>query len=226
MPLLSWFLENLIVNYSLSLTFLCLPIVHTSVRAASNMVEVFVDGKPVEVEPGTTVLQVHSNRLFCFSHLCIIVEAVETIDLCICWIFWTVFLCCSFVSLAGLWEGRNPNPPVLLPRAPLSGGKLSHVSGWDRESSKGIKVDQFCFKTHYSTFHLKEDVFCFLRKRKESAQKASLFNGWMCVCLHLSLSLLAPCLSWRGGTSLPTQKKHVKPGKNINALFMIFFKKA
>uniref|UniRef100_A0A665VM21 NADH-ubiquinone oxidoreductase 75 kDa subunit, mitochondrial n=1 Tax=Echeneis naucrates TaxID=173247 RepID=A0A665VM21_ECHNA len=29
----------------------------TSVRAASNMVEVFVDGKPVEVEPGTTVLQ-------------------------------------------------------------------------------------------------------------------------------------------------------------------------
>ncbi|XP_003455932.1 NADH-ubiquinone oxidoreductase 75 kDa subunit, mitochondrial [Oreochromis niloticus] len=29
----------------------------TPVRAASNMVEVFVDGKPVEVEPGTTVLQ-------------------------------------------------------------------------------------------------------------------------------------------------------------------------
>ncbi|XP_070786417.1 NADH-ubiquinone oxidoreductase 75 kDa subunit, mitochondrial-like isoform X2 [Enoplosus armatus] len=29
----------------------------TSVRAASNMVEVFVDGKPLEVEPGTTVLQ-------------------------------------------------------------------------------------------------------------------------------------------------------------------------
>ncbi|TNM94303.1 hypothetical protein fugu_002479 [Takifugu bimaculatus] len=29
----------------------------TGVRAASNMVEVFVDGKPVEVEPGTTVLQ-------------------------------------------------------------------------------------------------------------------------------------------------------------------------
>lgn len=32
--------------------------VRTPVRAASNMVEVFVDGKPVEVEPGTTVLQV------------------------------------------------------------------------------------------------------------------------------------------------------------------------
>ncbi|CAB1413473.1 unnamed protein product [Pleuronectes platessa] len=31
--------------------------VRTSVQAASNMVEVFVDGKPVEVEPGTTVLQ-------------------------------------------------------------------------------------------------------------------------------------------------------------------------
>uniref|UniRef100_A0A3B5KKP5 NADH-ubiquinone oxidoreductase 75 kDa subunit, mitochondrial n=1 Tax=Takifugu rubripes TaxID=31033 RepID=A0A3B5KKP5_TAKRU len=31
--------------------------VHPRVRAASNMVEVFVDGKPVEVEPGTTVLQ-------------------------------------------------------------------------------------------------------------------------------------------------------------------------
>ncbi|KAL2102782.1 hypothetical protein ACEWY4_001950 [Coilia grayii] len=29
----------------------------TSVRASSNMVEVFVDGKPVMVEPGTTVLQ-------------------------------------------------------------------------------------------------------------------------------------------------------------------------
>lgn len=34
--------------------------VRTSVRAASNMVEVFVDGKPVEVEAGTTVLQVRS----------------------------------------------------------------------------------------------------------------------------------------------------------------------
>ncbi|KAM9820443.1 NADH-ubiquinone oxidoreductase 75 kDa subunit, mitochondrial [Neosynchiropus ocellatus] len=31
--------------------------VHTPVRAASNMVEVFVDGKSIEVEPGTTVLQ-------------------------------------------------------------------------------------------------------------------------------------------------------------------------
>ncbi|KAG9277639.1 NADH-ubiquinone oxidoreductase 75 kDa subunit, mitochondrial [Astyanax mexicanus] len=31
--------------------------VRTSVRASSNMVEVFVDGKPVMVEPGTTVLQ-------------------------------------------------------------------------------------------------------------------------------------------------------------------------
>ncbi|XP_038153316.1 NADH-ubiquinone oxidoreductase 75 kDa subunit, mitochondrial-like [Cyprinodon tularosa] len=31
--------------------------VRTTVRAASNMVEVFVDGKPLEVEPGTTVLQ-------------------------------------------------------------------------------------------------------------------------------------------------------------------------
>ncbi|KAM6945587.1 NADH-ubiquinone oxidoreductase 75 kDa subunit, mitochondrial isoform 1-T2 [Aplochiton taeniatus] len=31
--------------------------VRTSARAASNMVEVFVDGKPVEVEQGTTVLQ-------------------------------------------------------------------------------------------------------------------------------------------------------------------------
>lgn len=30
-------------------------------RAASNMVEVFVDGKPVEVEPGTTVLQVRKQ---------------------------------------------------------------------------------------------------------------------------------------------------------------------
>ncbi|XP_059427414.1 NADH-ubiquinone oxidoreductase 75 kDa subunit, mitochondrial [Carassius carassius] len=31
--------------------------VWTSVRASSNMVEVFVDGKPITVEPGTTVLQ-------------------------------------------------------------------------------------------------------------------------------------------------------------------------
>ncbi|XP_012691138.1 NADH-ubiquinone oxidoreductase 75 kDa subunit, mitochondrial [Clupea harengus] len=31
--------------------------VRASVRAASNMVEVFVDGKPIMVEPGTTVLQ-------------------------------------------------------------------------------------------------------------------------------------------------------------------------
>ncbi|TNN52601.1 NADH-ubiquinone oxidoreductase subunit, mitochondrial [Liparis tanakae] len=31
--------------------------VRTPVRAASNMVEVFIDGKPLEVQPGTTVLQ-------------------------------------------------------------------------------------------------------------------------------------------------------------------------
>uniref|UniRef100_A0A3B4AA53 2Fe-2S ferredoxin-type domain-containing protein n=1 Tax=Periophthalmus magnuspinnatus TaxID=409849 RepID=A0A3B4AA53_9GOBI len=30
---------------------------NTPVRSASSLVEVFVDGKPVEVEPGTTVLQ-------------------------------------------------------------------------------------------------------------------------------------------------------------------------
>lgn len=30
----------------------------TATAAASNLVEVFVDGKPIMVEPGTTVLQV------------------------------------------------------------------------------------------------------------------------------------------------------------------------
>ncbi len=30
----------------------------TATAAASNLLEVFVDGKPVMVEPGTTVLQV------------------------------------------------------------------------------------------------------------------------------------------------------------------------
>lgn len=39
-------------------------LVRTPVRAASNMVEVFVDGKPVEVEPGTTVLQVWNGRIY------------------------------------------------------------------------------------------------------------------------------------------------------------------
>lgn len=39
---------------------LLLITVRTSVRASSNLVEVFVDGKPVMVEPGTTVLQVRS----------------------------------------------------------------------------------------------------------------------------------------------------------------------
>lgn len=51
----------------LSLSPLCaspLLSVRTPVRAASNMVEVFVDGKPFEVEPGTTVLQVRNSRLF------------------------------------------------------------------------------------------------------------------------------------------------------------------
>lgn len=39
-------------------------------RASSNMVQVFVDGKPVEVEPGTTVLQVRKQcdilAMLCF----------------------------------------------------------------------------------------------------------------------------------------------------------------
>ncbi|XP_061660727.1 NADH-ubiquinone oxidoreductase 75 kDa subunit, mitochondrial [Syngnathoides biaculeatus] len=39
--------RNLVPSYTMGI----------KVRAASNMVEVFVDGKPVEVEPGTTVLQ-------------------------------------------------------------------------------------------------------------------------------------------------------------------------
>lgn len=72
---------------------MCLTLVRTSVRAASNMVEVFVDGKPVEVEAGTTVLQVHSNGLCYFSRLCIIIEAMKIIDTCICWIFNAPFRC-------------------------------------------------------------------------------------------------------------------------------------
>lgn len=36
----------------------CVISVRTAANAASNMVEVFVDGTPVEVEIGTTVLQV------------------------------------------------------------------------------------------------------------------------------------------------------------------------
>ena len=46
--------------------------VRTSVRAASNMVEVFVDGKPLEVEPGTTVLQVRQCKLYYCNILCLI----------------------------------------------------------------------------------------------------------------------------------------------------------
>lgn len=48
----------------------CFLSVRTPVRAASNMVEVFVDGKPVEVEPGTTVLQVTNTiySVFKFSY--------------------------------------------------------------------------------------------------------------------------------------------------------------
>lgn len=50
-----------------TLTSVCVYFsVRTSVRAASNMVEVFVDGKPVEVEAGTTVLQVFKQlHWFC-----------------------------------------------------------------------------------------------------------------------------------------------------------------
>lgn len=39
-------------------------------RAASNMVEVFVDGKPVEVEPGTTVLQVRMCIILAMLWFC------------------------------------------------------------------------------------------------------------------------------------------------------------
>lgn len=35
--------------------------VATATAAASNLLEVFVDGVPVMVEPGTTVLQVNSS---------------------------------------------------------------------------------------------------------------------------------------------------------------------
>ena len=46
--------------------------VRTTARAASNMVEVFVDGKPLEVEPGTTVLQVKKHQFLRpnIVHLC------------------------------------------------------------------------------------------------------------------------------------------------------------
>lgn len=52
---------NQFVRVPLIVNILCLLVISsfsTGVRAASNMVEVFVDGKPVAVEPGTTVLQV------------------------------------------------------------------------------------------------------------------------------------------------------------------------
>lgn len=49
---------NLAFGKMAHLKFACPLLVRMQVRAASNMVEVFVDGKPVEVEPGTTVLQV------------------------------------------------------------------------------------------------------------------------------------------------------------------------
>ena len=41
----------------------------TQSRAAGTMVEVFVDGKPVEVEAGTTVLQVKEGNLLLFLWL-------------------------------------------------------------------------------------------------------------------------------------------------------------
>uniref|UniRef100_A0A665VLR8 NADH-ubiquinone oxidoreductase 75 kDa subunit, mitochondrial n=1 Tax=Echeneis naucrates TaxID=173247 RepID=A0A665VLR8_ECHNA len=50
------YLISVLVRNAIRINF-CVILVRTSVRAASNMVEVFVDGKPVEVEPGTTVLQ-------------------------------------------------------------------------------------------------------------------------------------------------------------------------
>ncbi len=58
---------------------LCVHSVRTPVRAASNMVEVFVDGKPLEVEPGTTVLQVKNRRL----HYCKLIQ-----------MFYMIFLYC------------------------------------------------------------------------------------------------------------------------------------
>lgn len=58
-------ITGLSVIYSHLLVF---ATVWTSVRASSNMVEVFVDGKPVMVEPGTTVLQVMMQRPFPFNN--------------------------------------------------------------------------------------------------------------------------------------------------------------
>lgn len=55
-----------------------------------------------------------------------------------------------FFSPSGLREGRNPDPQVLLPRAPLSGGKLPHVSGGDRESSKGKQLHPIGHQAEHS----------------------------------------------------------------------------
>lgn len=64
---------------SLTLAFVFIVLVRTAVRAASNMVEVFVDGKPVEVEPGTTVLQVTKLRCLAFllSWVCVVAAAAD-----------------------------------------------------------------------------------------------------------------------------------------------------
>lgn len=133
-------------------------LVRMQVRAASNMVEVFVDGKPVEVEPGTTVLQVWNGRnilhipcgafvFIVYLHFC----SYIAFWLCLCSPTlrnkvrktktthskgWKVFVFISF-PLSGLWEGRNPDSQILLPRAPLSGRKLPYVFGGDWKSSQG-----------------------------------------------------------------------------------------
>lgn len=53
---------------SKAVSSVCAFLVRTPVRAASNMVEVFVDGNPIAVEPGTTVLQVRDVAELTLTH--------------------------------------------------------------------------------------------------------------------------------------------------------------
>lgn len=71
---------------------------------APEKIEVFIDDKPVLVDPGTTILQVSMKR---------IIQQLRNHHPS---------------TLPGCSSSRRRNPPVLLPRTSGRGRKLSHVS--------------------------------------------------------------------------------------------------
>ena len=106
--------------------------------------EVFVDGSPVLVEPGTTVMQVLlPQRLTSSKH-----QPTHLAD--------PLTHPRGELHIPGVREAGSPDPTLLLPRAPLGGRELPDVSGGDREGAQGTVCSAANPRGwgHYTTHHL------------------------------------------------------------------------